>query len=70
VWRKAKLDEHVEAILAHVESLKRGAWLKDGGAYIPAPKVYLNDRRWEGADVQSAAAPVATAALYRREGAM
>lgn len=51
IWRKADLDLVVETILAHVESLKRGAWLKDGGAYIPAPKVYLNDRRWEGAEL-------------------
>jgi hypothetical protein len=27
------------------------AWLKDNGAFIPAPKVYLNQQRWDGADI-------------------
>jgi 5-methylcytosine-specific restriction endonuclease McrA len=53
IWRKGGLDAHVEIIVAHVEAMKHGAWMKDGGAYIPAPKVYLNDRRWEGADLNA-----------------
>jgi hypothetical protein len=51
VWRKRDLDEHSEAILTHVEALKQSQdWRKDGGEYIPAPRVYLNQRRWEGAE--------------------
>jgi hypothetical protein len=30
-------------------------WRKESGAYIPAPLVYLNQRRWEGADNRPAA---------------
>ena len=26
-------------------------WLRDNGSWIPAPKVYLNQQRWDGADV-------------------
>jgi hypothetical protein len=25
--------------------------LRDGGAFIPAPKVYLNQQRWDGAEI-------------------
>lgn len=50
-WKKAKAEPLAEAIVAHVERLKKSPnWLKDGGQYIPAPLPYLNDRRWEGAD--------------------
>jgi len=47
-WRKASLDEQVEPILAHVDRLK----LSDGWrrGFVPGPLVYLNGRRWEGAD--------------------
>ena len=38
-------------VLAHVESLKESAsWRKNDGEFIPAPLVYLNNRRWEGAE--------------------
>lgn len=50
-WRKGDFDHCAEQILAHVEALKRGPWLKDGGEFIPAPLVYLNGRKWEGAEV-------------------
>jgi hypothetical protein len=26
-------------------------WRKDNGAYIPAPLVYLNQQRWDGAEI-------------------
>jgi hypothetical protein len=26
-------------------------WLKDGGSWIPAPLVYLNQQRWDGAEI-------------------
>jgi hypothetical protein len=54
-WKKAKADQLADTIVAHVESLKRTpGWTKDGGQYIPAPLVYLNERRWEGADPDAA----------------
>jgi hypothetical protein len=67
-WRKADLDQGAEKIIAHVEGLKGSAdWRKNGGEFIPAPLVYLNQRRWEGAE---APAPAQEAPLYRREGVM
>jgi len=27
------------------------AWRKDNGAFIPAPLVYLNQQRWDGAEI-------------------
>jgi hypothetical protein len=51
VWRKAGAESHVDVIVAHVERLKgTTGWRKDGGQFIPAPLVYLNNRRWEGAE--------------------
>ena len=49
-WKKASAERDAALVLAHVSSLKNSAWLKDGGQYVPAPLVYLNQRRWEGAD--------------------
>jgi hypothetical protein len=35
--------------MAHVEALKAsGDWQR---GYVPAPLVYLNQRRWEGAEM-------------------
>lgn len=50
-WAKGGLERHAGTILAHVESLKSSEqWKRENGRYIPAPLVYLNQRRWEGAD--------------------
>lgn len=51
VWHKADLDQQGLMILGHVESLKGSDDWQRG--YVPAPIVYLNQRRWEGADVSS-----------------
>jgi hypothetical protein len=50
LWRKNKLDAVAGEILAHVEVMKNSEGWRNG--YVPAPKVYLNDRRWEGAEVR------------------
>lgn len=51
VWKKGGFDASADAIVSHVETLKLTLdWRKESGAYIPAPLVYLNQRRWEGAD--------------------
>lgn len=48
-WRKQGLDKHAPLILAHVEFMKsQDAWIKDGGQYVPAPLVYINQKRWDG----------------------
>ena len=50
-WKKARAERDAALVLAHVESLKSSAsWMKNGGEFIPAPLVYLNQRRWEGAE--------------------
>ncbi len=55
-WKKAHAERDAALILAHVESLKQTqSWRKNSGEFIPAPLVYLNNRRWEGADLAEAA---------------
>jgi hypothetical protein len=50
-WRKANAEPIADTVVAHVDRLKHStAWTKSGGEFIPAPLVYLNNRRWEGAD--------------------
>lgn len=51
-WKKASAERDAALVLAHVNTLKNGPWMKDGGQFVPAPLVYLNQRRWEGADEQ------------------
>jgi hypothetical protein len=54
-WRKGKAEAATDTIVAHVDRLKRtSGWTKDAGQFIPAPLVYLNERRWEGADAAAA----------------
>lgn len=55
-WKKAHAERDAALILAHVESLKTSAsWRDKGGQFIPAPLVYLNNRRWEGAETTATA---------------
>lgn len=50
-WKKADAEAVADAVIAHVEGLKRSqGWTKDSGQFIPAPLVYLHQKRWEGAD--------------------
>lgn len=53
-WKKASAERDAALVLTHVSSLKNSAWLRDGGQFVPAPLVYLNQRRWEGADMVDA----------------
>lgn len=50
-WKKASAERDAAVIVAHVEALKTSqSWTKNGGEFIPAPLVYLNQRRWEGSE--------------------
>jgi hypothetical protein len=40
-------------------------WRKDNGAYIPAPLVYLNQQRWDGAEIPEIKKPVTMAEQYQ-----
>lgn len=46
-WARLECAENASHIIAHVEWLKmQEDWIKDGGRYICAPLVYLNQQRW------------------------
>lgn len=70
-WAAKGLDAEAGHIVAHVEWLKTtDPWLKDGGAYIPAPLVYLNQERWDGAEIPKSAQSLAAEAKAREERAI
>lgn len=49
-WKKSGCEKVKDEIIRHVGRMKAcDDWRKNGGAFIPAPLVYLNQRRWEGA---------------------
>ena len=51
-WQKYYCDTCVDQIIKHVEWMKTtNDWRKDNGAFIPAPLVYLNQQRWDGAEI-------------------
>jgi hypothetical protein len=46
-WARLECAESASHILAHVEWMKtQPDWVKDGGAFVCAPMVYLNQQRW------------------------
>ena len=54
---KARAEEQTEEIIKHVESCKTSdGWLKNNGEFIPAPLVYLNQQRWDGAELAESVA--------------
>lgn len=54
VWRKRKFDAISQTIIAHVVAMTKSDSWKEG--FIPAPKVYLTQQRWEGAENEEAEA--------------
>jgi hypothetical protein len=62
-WKKYYCETHVDQILKHVEWMKTtDQWRKDNGAFIPAPLVYLNGQRWDGAEI-----PEVTSTVHVRD---
>lgn len=47
-WKKASAEREAAVILEHVNHLKDSDDWKRG--FVPAPLVYVNQRRWEGAE--------------------
>lgn len=48
IWKRKGLDAKAREILAHVSALKTtDSWR---GGFVPAPLVYLNQERWDGAE--------------------
>lgn len=55
-WARNGFDACADQILAHVAAKKASSdWTKDGGQFVPAPIVYLNQRQWEGATLSGCA---------------
>ena len=51
-WDAGLYNGCADQIIKHVEWMKTtDQWRKDNGAFIPAPLVYLNQQRWDGAEV-------------------
>ena len=51
-WEKYMCEHSADQIVKHIEWMKTTEqWLKGNGAFIPAPLVYLNQQRWDGAEV-------------------
>ena len=51
-WVSKEFELQTDEIIRHVEWMKTtDAWLKQNGAFIPAPLVYLNQQRWDGAEI-------------------
>lgn len=51
-WQKYLCEYSADQILKHVVWMKTTEqWLKSNGAFIPAPLVYLNQQRWDGAEI-------------------
>lgn len=56
-WRSNGLDAKADEILSSLSRWKRSdQWSRDGGQYIPAPLVWLNQERWEVEDIPEASA--------------
>jgi hypothetical protein len=51
-WVKFYCETQADQIIKHIEWMKTTEqWLKSDGAFIPAPLVYLNQQRWDGAEI-------------------
>ena len=70
-WQSLGCDEFSDQVLAALEAAKRSpAWAKDGGEFLPAPLVWLNQARWEAPTETEAlvAAPSPTAWRHSGQG--
>jgi hypothetical protein len=64
-WAAGYYETQAAQIVAHVRWLSTTTdWLKDGGAFIPAPLVYLNQQRWDGAEIPTKLSTSQTQALF------
>ena len=51
-WKKGLYDGCADQIIKHcLWMATTDAWRKSDGAFIPAPLVYLNQQRWDGAEI-------------------
>lgn len=65
-WFKTYCETQADQIIKHVEWMKTTEqWKKDNGAFIPAPLVYLNQQRWDGAEIPEIKKPVLMIDQYK-----
>jgi hypothetical protein len=58
LWRRDGLEALAAEVVAHVQAMaKTEGWKKEGGEFVPAPAVYLRQKRWDGADLSATPAP-------------
>ena len=72
-WTQGYMNTCADQIIKHVEWMKTtDDWRKNNGAFIPAPLVYLNQQRWDGAEVSETrptASVVDQRAIWKAEDA-
>lgn len=66
-WQKFYCETCADQIIKHIEWMKTtDQWRKDNGAFIPAPLVYLNQQRWDGAEIpETTVKPIEDPALAK-----
>ena len=71
VWTKNYCETCADQIVKHVEWMKTtDDWRKSNGAFIPAPLVYLNQQRWDGAEVPETRSELSAVDFVRQQRAM
>jgi len=51
-WDRYECEKDLELILKHLAYMATTEmWIKGNGAFIPMPSTYLNQRRWDGAEI-------------------
>jgi len=68
IWKAKKLEDHAGVIFSHIDCCKsNGVWKDD--QYIPSPKVYLGQARWDGAEITISDTTNPLSSFYKRIGA-
>ena len=63
-WVKKGCEQIADKVLAALEKFKASDdWQKNGGEFIPAPLVWLNQDRWEAAEIAKTSAPIVSPAI-------
>ena len=51
-WDRYECEKDLDLILKHLAYMATTEmWIKGNGAFIPMPATYLNQRRWDGAEI-------------------
>lgn len=65
-WVKGLYWTQADQIIKHTEWMKTTEdWRKSNGMFIPMPITYLNQMRWDGAEIEIVVKPVIDPALQR-----